>query len=238
MILKRKTPEERFAEDLARELERQAKEMEKSLTPEARERLKLMDKNSEAWRLAEERIGRGEIKLYWRKIGDDLYIVARETFKNFPFKRHGEYILLPSGLDGYMHVHPPMSVDWVHANGEKWRPRSLASMKWLEEPVNATSYDGYYDAAYRCVIEARDGRLFLARALECLLLERCNGKFAAEDIATSAAEEYFQRLWHYSLKKEVREGLTSKDEAKKIMDELPQRAFIGLAILKDLGLII
>jgi len=33
-----------------------------------------MDKNSEAWRLAEERIGRGEIKLLWRKINDDLYI--------------------------------------------------------------------------------------------------------------------------------------------------------------------
>jgi len=82
-ILKRRSPEEEFAEQLAKELERQAKEMEKSLTPEARERLRLMDKNSEAWKLAEERIGRGEIKLFWRKISDNLYIVARETFRNF-----------------------------------------------------------------------------------------------------------------------------------------------------------
>jgi len=131
-----------------------------------------------------------------------------------------------------------MSIDWVAKNAETWRPRSLASIKWLEKPISATGYDGYYDAAYRCVIEARDGRLFLARALECLLLERCNGRLRAEDIATGAAEEYFQRLWRYSLEKEVREGLTSKDEAKKIMNELPQRAFIGLAILKDLGLVV
>ena len=112
MIFKRKSSEERFAEELAKELERQAKEMEQNLTPEARERLKLMQK-SPAWRVAEERIARGEIKLFWRKIGDDLYIVARDTVKNFPFKRYNDYLVLPSGLDDYMHSHPPLDIDWI-----------------------------------------------------------------------------------------------------------------------------
>ena len=188
MILKRKSEEERFAEALARALEEEHKRWLESLPPEKRrlvlEREKLMLKNSPAWREAEKRIERGEIKLYWRK-GENIYIDARDTMKNFPFKRHGDYLLLPSGLDDYMHAYPPTDLDWILAHAEDWRPRALASVKWLEEPVTDTGYDGYYEAAYRCIVEARDGRRFLASVLECMILEECDGKKNARELTPS-----------------------------------------------------
>jgi len=214
MIFKRKSEEEKFAEALAKELERQAKEMEKSLTPEAKERLRLMQK-SPAWSSAEERIARGEIKLYWRKIGDDLYIVARDTIKNFPFKRYNDYLLLPSGLDDYMHSHPPLDIDWIQANADTWRPRPLASFRWLDEPITLAGYDEYNVVPYECVIEARDRRQFLVRALECLLLELANGSRTAYDIARKAAAAYADGLWKHGLAEAVQKGEISKEEAKK-----------------------
>jgi len=238
MIFKRKTPEEQFAEELAKELEAQAKEALSKLSPEARERLRLMEKNSEAWRMVEDRIGRGEIKLYWRKIGDDLYIAARETFHGFPFKRHGDYILLPSGLDEYIHQFPPMDIDWIQANAETWRPRPMATIKWLDEPVVVTSYDGWDETAYMCMVEARDGRRFLATELECMILEESDGRKTAYDVARRAAARYFDNLWRYRLKKELAEGKVSRDTVKKVLDEMPQNAYLGLAVLKALGLLV
>ena len=237
MIFKKKSPEERFAEALARELEAQAKETLKRLPPEIKERIKLMEKNSEAWRTIDKRVERGEIKLYWRKVDDDLYIAGRETFHGFPFKRHGDYILLPSGLDEYMHQIPPMDIDWVQANAETWRPRPMASIRWLDEPVKTIGYDGWYDAYYSCIVEARDGRRFLASALECMLLEECDGKRTAHEVATRAAERYLQAIWPY-IEKDVKEGRMSKSEAKKLIDEIPQNAYIGLAVLRALSLLI
>jgi len=75
MILKRKSPEERFAEALARELERQAKELAKRMTQEQLRDIKVMKKNSPAVALIEKRIERGEIKLYWRNVEGELHIL-------------------------------------------------------------------------------------------------------------------------------------------------------------------
>lgn len=240
MILKRKTPEERFAEDLARALEEEHKRWLESLPPEKRrlvlEREKLMLKNSPAWREAEKRIERGEIKLYWRK-GENIYIDARDTMKNFPFKRHGDYLLLPSGLDDYMHAYPPIDLDWILAHAEEWRPRALASVKWLEEPVTDTGYDGYYEATYRCVVEARDGRRFLASVLECILLEECDGKKNAREAVARAASRNIE-FARPRIEEGLKRGELSKEEAKKLLNEMPENALIGLAILRALGLVV
>lgn len=140
-----------------------------SLPPEKRrlpkERKKLMMQNSPAWREAEKRIERGEIKLFWREIEGQLYIVARDTMKNSPFKRHGDHLLLPSGMEGYMEDHPPISIDRITRNAETWRPRALATARRLDEPIELTSYDGWCKVPYVCEIEARDGRRFVVRPL-------------------------------------------------------------------------
>jgi len=238
MILKRKSEEEKFAEELARELEAQAKEALSKLSPEAKRRLQLLEKNSEAWKSVEKRIERGEIKLYWRKVGDELYIAARETFHGFPFKRHGDYILLPSGLDEYIHQFPPMDIDWIQANAETWKPRPLATIKWLNEPVVVTSYDGWDETAYMCIVEARDGRRFLATELECMILEETDGRKTAYDVARRTAARYFDNLWHYRLKRELAEGKVSREDVKKVLDEMPQNAYLGLVVLKALGLLV
>ncbi len=241
MIFKRKSPEERFAEDLARALEEEHKRWLESLPPEKRrlvlEREKLMLKNSPAWREAEKRIERGEIKLYWRKIDGDLRIVARDTMKNFPFKRHRDYLLLPSGTEGYMEDHPPISIDWITENAETWRPRALATTKRLEEPIELTGYDGYYEVPYVCEIEARDGRRFLAAAMECLLLEEIDGRKTAKEVIDNVSTRYVEKLLH-KYRQLIREGKPAKEEAKNLMDSIPGDALVGLAILKDLGLIV
>ena len=238
MIFKRKSSEERFAEELAKELEAQAKQLAKRMTQEQLRDIKVMKKNSPAVALIEKRIERGEIKLYWRNVEGELHIATRETFHNFPFKRHRDYLLLPSGLEAYFTYIAPISLDWVQTIAETWRPRALATVKWLEEPVKNTGYDGYYEAAYHCIVEARDGRRFLAAALECMLLEEANGAQTGHDVASKAAARYASFLWKRRLKREVEDGRRSREEAQKMLNRLPQFAFTGLAILKDLGLVV
>ncbi len=108
----------------------------------------------------------------------------------------------------------------------------------LDEPITLTGYDEYNVVPYECIVEARDGRRFLARALECLLLELADGSRTAYDIARKAAAAYADGLWKHGLAEAVQKGEISKEEAKKALEELPQRAFIGLAILRALGLVI
>jgi len=238
MIFKRRSSEERFAEELAREMERQVKEAFKRLSPEQRREYELMEKRSPAVRLIDERIKRGEIKLLWRRTPDgEVYITHRETFKNFPFMRHGDYMLLPSGIDDYFHINYPMSYDWVLENTETWRPRLLATIEPLQDYVEDWAYTGLAKLYYTCRVAARDGRLFLADLFTCWLMEEIDGRRTAQKIAARVAARYSRHLWRTKLKPMVERGELSKEEAQKILDELVIDALIGLAILKDLGLV-
>ena len=238
MIFRRKSPEEQFAEELAKELERQAKEAMARLSPEARKRIELAERNSEAWRRLEERIGRGEVEVYVKEIDGERYFITYETFKNFPFKRYKDYLLLPSGLENYFHGMLPKSYDWVMENAETWKPRALAMTRQLNEPIEVTGYDGFYNAIYTCVVEARDGRRFLAGRLDCMLLELADGSRTAVKIVAKAVSQYARGLWNNKLKKAVQEGKMTREEAQKILEGLVNDAYLSLAIMRDLGLLV
>jgi len=239
MILKRKTPEERFAEELAKELERQAREMERQLPLEMRRDLELMEKNSPAVRMISKRIERGEIKLYWRRDEKgNLYIVARDTMKGWPFLRHGDYLLLPDGTDAYFRQFWPASIDWVNNNLDTWRPRALATVEWLDTPIEDWGYDGWYRVNYRCKVIARDGRKFLSPPLMCVLLETIDGTKTAHQVVMEAAARYAKLLYKHKFKKLIEEGKMSKKEADEYIRTIPDDCVIGLAVLRDLGLIV
>lgn len=207
------------------------------LSPEARKRIELAEKNSEAWRRLEERIGRGEVEIYVKEIDGKHYLVTYETFKNFPFKRYEGYILLPSGLEDYFHGMLPKSFDWVVENAETWRPRTLVTTRWLSEPIEVTGYDGYYNAIYTCIVKTRDGRRFLAGRFDCMLLELADGSRTAVKIVAEAASRYAQGLWDNRLAKAIEEGKMTREQARKILEDLVNEAYLSLAIMRDLGLI-
>ena len=131
-----------------------------------------------------------------------------------------------------------MSYDWVLENMETWRPRLLASMEPLEEDIEDWAYTGLARLYYTCKVIARDGRRFLADLFTCWLIEEIDGGRTAQKVAARAAARYSRHLWLSKLKQMVDRGEMSRDEAKKILDELVVDALIGLAILKDLGLVV
>ena len=112
---------------------------------------------------------------------------------------------MPSGLEDYFYGMLPKNYDWVLPNNETWRPRALATTRWLDEPVETIGYDGYYNAVYTCVVEARDGRRFLAGRLDCMLLELADGSRPAVRIVAKAVARYARGLWNNRLKRPCRE---------------------------------
>jgi len=110
-------------------------------------------------------------------------------------------------------------------------------MEPLPEPVRLTGYDGYGELTYCCKILARDGRKFLAQTLICWLMEEIDGKKTAQDIVVKVAARYTDALAK-KLRQEVVRGRMSKEEAKKHLEAILNDTYIGLAILKDLGLIV
>ncbi len=69
MIFRRKSPEEEFAEQLAKELWRQVREFDEKMTPEQRERLKRLQKIRDSiWNKLEDRIGKGEVEVRLKEV--------------------------------------------------------------------------------------------------------------------------------------------------------------------------
>ncbi len=225
MIFRRKSPEEEFAEQLAKELWRQVRELDKKMTPEQREALKRLQKIKDSiWNKLEDRIGKGEVEV-------------RETFKNFPFKRYKDYLLLPATNDGYFVIVKPLTFWWVEENLDTWRPRALAFARWLDEPIKIPGYDGDHVVAFRGIIVTKDGRKFIAPRVPLMLVERADGKKTARKLIAEVAAEWSKILWPL-IKRDIEEGRITREEANRIVKNLPGEVTIDLAILKDLGIVV
>jgi len=228
MIFRRKSEEEKIAEMLEKELWRQIREIDKRMTPEQREKLKRLRKIKDSiWNRLEERIGRGEVEVRLKEIDGKPMLVLYETFKNFPFKRYGDYLLLPSTNDDYFVNIKPLTFWWVEANMDTWRPRALAVVRWLEEPIRIPSYDGDHPVTFRGVIVVKDGRKFLATRAPLMLVERADGKRTARKLVAEVSAELFKILWPL-IRRDVEEGRITREEASRLLKKKIYRARLPL----------
>lgn len=238
MILKRKTPEEQLAEELAKELWRRVRELDERMTPEQREKLKRLQKIRDSlWNMLEDRIEREEVEIRLKEVDGEPTLVLYETFRNFPFKRYKDYLLLPSTNDGYFVVVKPLTFWWVEKNMDTWRPRALASVQWLDEPIKIPGYDGDHVVAFRGIIVVRDGRKFLAPRAPLKLVEEADGTKTARKLIAETSAWLSKILWPL-IKRDMEEGKITREEAERLAKNIPGEVAIDLAILKDLGIVI
>ncbi len=238
MIFKRKSPEERLAEELAKELWRQVREFDEKMTPEQRERLKRLQKIRDSiWNKLEDRIGRGEVEVRLKEVDGKPVLFLYETFKNFPFKRYKDYLLLPSTNDGYFVIVKPLTFWWVEENIDTWRPRALAVAQWLDEPIKIPGYDGDHVVAFRGIIVVRDGRKFLAPRAPLKLVEEADGTKTARKLIAEVSAWLSKILWPL-IKHDMEGGKITREEAERLIKNIPGEVTIDLAILKDLGIVV